>query len=210
MVRLHSRQHLNSAFRRPPFPWVLAVLMAGLWVPAAGAPESQHAEGAEIRELQVRNTPNDLSVSFTLHGSITDEIREQIRSGLPVTFSHYLEVIQKRTAWFDKTLVKKVVRVTVTYDTLTRQYRLTRSVDGEVMETSVTERETEMERFMTAIERQRLCDPSDLPGDRRLALRVKSRIRRRFVLFFIPWNLETSWARIGLSIPVRPEATTIP
>lgn len=175
--------------------------------------ESAPPEGAEIRDLQVRNNPNDIFISFLLDGAFTDEIREQIDSGLPVTFRHYVEIIQKRTAWFDRTLVRKVISSTVAYDTLTRQYRLTRSVDGEVMDTSVTERREEMERFMAGVERQRLCDPEVLPGDTHLSLRVKSRMRRRFVLFFLPWNFETSWARIGLTLPARhraPDAAPIP
>lgn len=180
--------------------------------PALALPEAAVADGALIRDLQVRNTPGDMHVSFALHGAFTQEVREQVESGLPVTFIHYVEVLHRRTAWFDHTLIKKDVSSTVTYDTLTRQYRLTRSVNGEVMETQVTDRPEEMERFMTAVEDLRLCDPAELPGDRRLSLRVKSRIRRRFVLFFIPWNFETDWARIGLSLPApqRPESPAAP
>jgi hypothetical protein len=173
---------------------------------AVAAPETSPPEGAEIRDLQVRNSPTDLFVSFRLYGGFTPEIREQIHSGLPVTFRHYVEIVKHRAAWFDDTLVKKKISTTVTYDTLTRQYRLTRDVNEEMVETTVTDRPEEMELFMSSVERQRLCDPSELPGDRRLALRVKSRIRRRFVFFFIPWNLETSWARIGLSLQGPPES----
>ena len=181
---------------------LLAVLLlAAAWPAATGAAESVPPEGAEIRDLQVRNTPSDLTVSFTLHGAFSEEIREQIQSGLPVTFHHYLEIVQRRTAWFDNTLVKKTVSSTVTFDTLTRQYRMTRSVNEEVVETAVTELAGEMELFMAGVDRLRVCDPGELPGDRDLALRVKSRMRRRFVLFFIPWNFETSWARIGLHLP---------
>lgn len=183
-------------------------LASGPTLPAL--PVSPPPEGAEIHGLQVTNTASDLFVSFALEGAFTEEILDQIHSGLPVTFVHYVEVRQRRTAWFDKTLIKKEIAATVTYDTLTRQYRLTRSVNGEVMDTAVTERVGEMERFMTGVERQRLCDPAELPGERRLALRVKSRMRRRFVLFFIPWNFETSWARIGLSLPARQEAPNSP
>ncbi len=178
--------------------------------PLRARPEEAVAEDALIRDLQVRNTPGDMHVSFVLEGAFTEEVDEQIRSGLPVTFVHYVEVLHRRTAWFDDTLIRKTVSSTVTYDTLTRQYRLTRSVDGEVVQTEVTDRLEEMQRFMTSVEDLRLGDPSDLPGDRRLSLRVKSRIRRRFVLFFIPWNFETAWARIGLSLPPAPRPGAAP
>jgi hypothetical protein len=66
-----------------------------------------------------------------------------------------------------------------------------------------------MERFMASVDRLRICDPLELGGDRALYLRVKSRVQKRFVFFFIPWNFETSWARIRLTVgdvpsPARP------
>jgi len=54
------------------------------------------------------------------------------------------------------------------------------------METVVTDKMSDMERFMSSVDRLRLCDPLDLAGDRSLYLRVKSRVQKRFVLFFIP------------------------
>lgn len=168
--------------------------------------EEPPASGAEIHGLQVENAPHDLFVSFSLGGAFTREIRDQIDSGLPVTFNHYVEVLNRRPAWFDSTVVRKVISATVTFDTLTRQYRLNRSVNGEIMETVVTDKEADMQRFMSSVDRLRLCDPLDLAGDRSLYLRVKSRVQKRFVLFFIPWDFETSWARVRLNIgePVAP------
>jgi len=179
---------------------LMLIVAAGGWPSALSLAAEAPPEGAEIHELQVENAPHDLFVSFRLTGAFSKEIREQIESGLPVTFNYYVEVVHRRAAWFDATRVRKVLSATVAYDTLTRQYRLTRSVDGEMLETTVSDREAEMARFMTAVERLRMCDPADLSGEEPLYLRVKSRVQKRFVFFFIPWDFETSWARIGLKI----------
>ena len=160
--------------------------------------------GAEIHGIQLENAAHDLFVSFGLSGAFTREIRDQIDSGLPVTFNHFVEVLNRRPAWFDSTLIRKVISSTVTFDTLTRQYRLNRSVNGEMMETVVSDRAADMERFMTSVDRLRLCDPAELAGDRALYLRVKSRVQKRFVFFFIPWDFETSWARVRLNVADRP------
>lgn len=176
------------------------VLGEGAGPPLMALGEAPPPPGAEIHGLQVENAPHDLFVSFGLTGAFTREIREQIDSGLPVTFNHYVEVVNRRPVWFDSTVVRKVLSATVTFDTLTRQYRLNRSVNGEMMETVVSDKEADMERFMATVDRLRLCDPVELAGDRALYLRVKSRVQKRFVFFFIPWDFETSWARVRLNI----------
>jgi len=180
-----------------------ALCAAFLAAPGASraAIESNPPDGAEIGDLRVENTPHDLLASFTLRGGFSPDILEQIESGLPVTFNHYVEINKRRPLWFDSTIVKKIISASVTYDTLTRQFRLSRSVNGEVVATDVSDKRAEMQRFMTSVDRLRLCDPSDLPSDEPLYLRVKSRVQKRFVLFFIPWDFETSWARVGLELP---------
>lgn len=182
---------------------LLAVLVAAAGSMTSVPADERPAEGAEIRDLYVENRPGDLYATFALYGAFTPEIREQIESGLPVTFNHYVEVRRRRAAWFDGTLVKKTVSATVTYDTLTRQFRLSRSVNGDVIETTVSDKTAGMEDFMTRVERLRLCDPEELPGNRPLYLRVKSRVQKRFVFIFIPWNFDTSWARIQIPLSGR-------
>src|SRR3989442_2275401 len=78
-------------------PLVLAVLIAcaSCTLARASGDEALPAD-AEIRGLQVENAPHDLFVSFSLSGAFTREIREQIESGLPVTFSHYVEIGNRR------------------------------------------------------------------------------------------------------------------
>lgn len=179
-----------------PAPTVLAALLIASTALAADEGE------VALAGLRVDTTAHDLHVSFSVDGAFTREIRERIDSGLPVTFRYDLEVNRRRALWFDKTLVRKTVTTTVTYDTLSRQYSLARRVNDEVAETSVAVTESDMERWMTRLDRIRLADPSLLehdPGDT-LYVRVKSLLQRRFILFFIPSSTGTGWERVGLSL----------
>ena len=155
--------------------------------------------------LDAEATNHDLYASFALREAFSDDVRESIDSGLPVTFTYFLEVARRRPFWFDKILVRKSVATTVTYDTLTHQYSLSKRVNDEVTETSVAVNEADMMRWMTNLERVRLADPTTLPGaeDGSLYLRVKSRLQKKFILFFIPWDVETGWEKVRLSFPVE-------
>ncbi len=196
-------RRLGVAFLLAAFAFVGGV-SSGLAARPAGAGPPR-AEGVSLSALNADAAGHDLYASFSLRDAFSDEVRESIDSGLPVTFTYYLEVARRRPLWFDKILVRKSVATTVTYDTLTHQYSLSKRVNDEVTETSVAVNETDMMRWMTNLERVRLADPTTLTGaeDGSLYLRVKSRLQKRFILFFIPWDVETGWEKVRLSFPVE-------
>jgi hypothetical protein len=155
-----------------------------------------------ITALSAAATEHDLYTSFAVRNAFTGDVKEKIASGLPVTFTYFMEVARRRPLWFDRILVRKTVATTVQYDTLTHQYSLSRRVNDEVTETSVAVEEADMMRWMTTLERVRLADPTALRGadDGSLYVRVKSRLQKRFVLFFIPWDVETGWEKVRLTL----------
>ncbi len=176
-------------------------------VPAAGplASPALMSGGASVASLSADATEHDLFLSFSLDGAFSDETREEIATGLPVTFTYYLELARRRPLWFDKTLARKTIATTVTYDTLTHQYRLSKRVNDEVAESAVAVNEADMMRWMTHLERVRLADPTLLDGplDDALYVRVKSRLRKKFILFFIPWNVDTGWEKLRVNLPAE-------
>jgi len=184
---------------------VVSALWVGLVAPAVFPDPGLLAADASVVALRTESTGRDIYASFSLQGAFTDEIREEISAGLPVTFTYYLEVARRRPFWFDKTLVSKTVSTTVTYDTLTHQYSLSKKVNDEVTDTSVAVSDSEMQRWMTSIERVRLADPTDLGDVEKdpIYVRVKSRLQKRFVLFFIPWGVGTRWEKTSVSLPVE-------
>ena len=152
-------------------------LFAGTTVLAAPVPSTLLAD-ASVASLRTSTTDHDIYASFALNNAFSEDIREKIGTGLPVTFTYYLEVANRRPLWFDKVLLRKTVTTTVTYDTLTHQYSLSKKVNDEVTESSVAINESEMMRWMTNLERVRLADPTILGGVDKdsLYIRVKSRL----------------------------------
>ncbi|MFQ5700776.1 MAG: DUF4390 domain-containing protein [Acidobacteriota bacterium] len=185
--------------------FIQVVTLSACFAPWVLTPAVASSEDVSVAGLRVDTTSHDIYVSFEVKGAFTEEIRERIDSGLPVTFQYDMEVSRRRAFWFDKTLVRKKITTTVSYDTLTRQYSLSKKMNGEVAETSVAVNDPDMMRWMTHLDRIRLGDPTALGaiGKDSLYVRVKSRLQRKFLFFFIPSSLETGWEKIGLSLPVE-------
>jgi hypothetical protein len=103
----------------------------------------------------VRITPithdQKVFVSFELTDAYTDAIRESISSGLRTTFSY--DVTLRMEAWVDRTIATTVVSTSDQYDNLTRQHRLTRTIDGRVEDATVTDDESVVRTWLTTWKR---------------------------------------------------------
>lgn len=150
---------------------------------------------AEIEALHAQNSDRVLRVAFRLSGAFTPEVEEVLASGLPITFRHTVRAYRRRAAWLDRLLSEQRVEATAQLDTLTKQYRLSRAVDGQMVDTRLTDKPEVMRAWMTVAEGLELPWPAEAePGDV-VYVKVKSEIQKRFVFFFIPWDFETPWAR---------------
>ncbi len=175
-------------FAGPLHRWVgTALLLSTLPLGRGGA--------AEIDQLQVAAQPGHLSVNFRLAGAFTPEVEEVMNSGLPVAFHHTIRAYRRRAGWLDRLVAERRVTTTVNFDTLTKQYRISRSVDEQLVDTLLTDKPEEMSGWMTRIERVDLPLEGETAPLERYYVKVKSEIQNRFVFFFIPWDFETAWTR---------------
>jgi len=120
---------------------------------------------------------DDVLVSFELADAYTAGVREAISSGLRTTFTYYLDVRMLAPFWMDRSIVTVVVSTTDQYDNLTRRHILTRTLDGHVQETLVTEDESVVGRWLTTFVRLPLCRTSRLEPGREYYLRISARSR---------------------------------
>jgi len=127
----------------------------------------------------VRITPitrdQKVYVSFELTDAYNDAIRESISSGLRTTFSY--DVALRMEAWVDRTIATTVVSTSDQYDNLTRQHRLTRTIDGRVEDATVTDDEAVVRTWLTTWKRLPLCDTSKLDATRDYYVRISARAR---------------------------------
>ncbi|MGD8375408.1 MAG: DUF4390 domain-containing protein [Acidobacteriota bacterium] len=183
--------------RRPRLPVVLlALLGATTLLPA------REGDDPRILDLQAAESDGSWTVSLRVENAFSEKIDDELRSGLPVTFRYVVEIYRKK-GWIRSRVLTRELEVTADFDSLTRQYRLTREVDDDVVASSATEKEEEMRRWMTRVEGLDMgALPSDLP-EGPLFVRAKCRLSSGFVGFFFPYSQETGWERIPLPVPGR-------
>ena|SRR5262245_17224147 len=146
--------------------WSCAALILGTMVVA-------HAADA-IRITPIMREKKVL-VSFELTDAYDEAIRQSISSGLRTTFS--FDVALRVVAWVDRTVATAVVSTSDQYDNLTRQHRLTRTVDGRVEDAMVTDDESIAREWLTTWKRLELCDTAKLDPTRDYYVRVSARAK---------------------------------
>ena len=171
------------------------LILPALLIAWAGPSE---AGSAKISHMSVQDNEGNLYLSFSIAGAFTREINELVHSGKEVLFIHRVEIIKKRTVWFDRTVKNIDISCSVRYDNLTKKYHLKKTIEGEEVEEKVTDLEIEMRRFMTHFEKLFLAERSNLPKTRKLVARVKSKLKNDFVFLFIPWDFNTNAEELRL------------
>ena len=114
----------------------------------------------------------------------TDEVREVIASGLRTTFTFDVELRMVVPTWVDRTIATAVITTADQYDNLTRQHRLTRTIDGRVEDNLVTEDEALARKWLTNLSRVPLCETSKLDPNRDYYVRISARERPRGASIF--------------------------
>ncbi|HEU5182401.1 MAG TPA: DUF4390 domain-containing protein [Candidatus Polarisedimenticolia bacterium] len=166
----------------------------------ARAPE-ETPTAPRIGDLKVEIREGQILASFRLDGALDDETRARIASGLETEFEYRLEIIKPRRLWVDGKMAQHRLITGVKYDSLSRQYGLTLKRDGKVERSSTTDRKEEMERWLTFLGDIPLGAAAEYipPGD--YAVRVRAEFPMRFLLYFIPWDQDTSWEKAALPAP---------
>ena len=190
-------------------PAVLGVLL--LLPPAAAAerpPTRADLIQARIASLTATRGPSGVRVSYRVVGGLDQETLERIRSGIAVTFRHRVELRVRRAIplFPEKTVGRTLVKTTVRYDSLTRQYEVIRTVRGKgwpekgrasprSTEVHRTDSVDEMERWMTVLRDVPLPSPPSRTSPARLRVAVRSELAPRFLLFLIPSSYAASAER---------------
>jgi len=120
---------------------------------------------------------SDVLVSFELADAYTTDVRDAISSGLLTTFTYEVDLRMVAPLWMDRSVVTVVVSTSDQYDNLTRRHILTRTIDGRVEATLVTEDEAVVRQWLTSLSRLPVCRTSRLDSGRDYYLRIGARSR---------------------------------
>lgn len=149
-------------------------LGAGVAMLLAAGTVASAQDGLRIVPL-VRD--DQVVVSFELADVYSDHVREAIASGLRTTVTYDVELRMVVPAWVDRTIAMAVVTISDEYDNLTRLHRLSRSIDGRVIEALSTPDESVAREWLTGLTRLPLVHTSRLDPRRDYYVRVSARAR---------------------------------
>jgi hypothetical protein len=147
----------------------------------------------EIADLEIRRDGQWLDVAYRLKNGFTEELTEKIQAGIPVKFRHRVEVTVRHfmPLWPARTVATATVETSVTYDSLTHRYELSRAIEassrGKEKSTPVTERErtvseATMRAWMTEVAMLPPLDLSTLPEGTTARVRVETYLGRRWIV----------------------------
>jgi hypothetical protein len=146
--------------------------------------------GQGTQSLQVTPLPRDgeVLVSFKLDEALTDDIKAKIQSGLTVRFTYKVELRRASPAWFDRNIKSAEVAASVKYDTLTRRYSVSRTVDGRIEWAETTQKEDEVWHWLTNdFARLSLFRGVALEPNAEYYVRVRANASPRNASFIWPW-----------------------
>ena len=150
------------------------------WLAASGDPTEVHVSTV-ARDGRVH-------VTCTVTGGLTPDLEQALKSGLTTTFTYDVELKRAVSIWFDRSVAASTVSASAQFDTLTGRYQVSRSVDGRIEDSRVSERQGDVERFVTSFDRLPLFSTGDLEANVEYVVRVKLRARPRVNWFLWPFN----------------------
>jgi hypothetical protein len=154
---------------------------------------------ATLVAADIRVTPlvaeGRVFASFTAPAAVTDDAREVMRSGLPLTFTFDVELRRPSQVWWDRTLADVTVASSVKFDNLTGVYQVSKLQDGRVVWSERTKDEAEVRTWMTTFERIAVqpASPLEPNADYYVRVRLHASPKRTFSLW--PWGRDDGAGR---------------
>ena len=172
----------------------LLVLLAFGAAAPAGPPKPS------IEELAATSSRGKVSVRFTLASAFRNgETVEALKSGLPTTFTYFVEVYRDRPNWFDDGIGRARIEVICTYNSLTREYLLNYRRDRHLVRSETLTDPALLQRRMSTIDEPDLFEI----GNRKpykLKVRVRATLMRGWLMYVIPWEVGTRWREVRVAV----------
>ena len=154
-------------FERTGWSWFLAfLLLFGGWA-AAWA----QVTPADVTQLQVERTDEGVLLSATVRFELPQAVDDALAKGIPMFFVADATVLQDRWYWYDKKVANAVRHMRLSYQPLTRRWRLQVSASpigssGLALGQTFDTREEAL-AVVQRIANWKIADPHELDADAR-------------------------------------------
>jgi len=164
-------------------------------------PVTAIADEARLSDIRINNTRDDLLVYLNMEGAFNDKIKKAIMSGVPATFTYYIDLYQGRNFWFDKKVTDTHIDHTLKYDSLKKEFNIRRSWEKKPI---VTQSFEDARVLMTQIDSLKIISLSQLQKGIRYQIRAKAKLSRlplpfylHYIVSFVSfWDTGTDWYTI--------------
>lgn len=182
----------------------MALLLA-LVAALAKASDEAETPPLSISALSLERDREGIYVTMELRGAFGPKVREVLRSGVPLSFEYIVKLRERRSLWFDRTVVSRSLEVRAKLDPLSGEYMLARSLDGEVLDARATRDLEVAQAYLCKQEHLRIEGPDVLDAGATYDVLAKAKVLDEFVLYVIPWAVGTPWeSQTFLPTPVSP------
>lgn len=157
------------------------------------------AQEARLTNIIVNNTRDDLVLYLNVQGAFTEEMKGAVMSGVPATFSFFIEIYRVRHFWINENISDETITHTVKYNNLKKEFSVKRS--WEPGPPLATQSFDEAQRLMSQINSLKVVPLSKLEKGQQYQIRAKAKLSKvtlpfylHYVLFFLSlWDFETDW-----------------
>ncbi len=158
-------------------------------------------EDPGIVNIGVKASERLVLVDALLIEAFTESTMEAVESGVPLSFTYKVELVEKVDVLPDKTVSRNTVVNTVQYDSLKGVYTFTSNGKG-VKRKVVTKRPKRFQELMLTLQDIPLAPLHKLDEDVQYFVRVRAEMEAEgfgfpfnYLLFFVPFDeFETDWA----------------
>jgi hypothetical protein len=173
-----------------------------LWALVLG-PVAWAENEVRIDQLGVLSTDQATQISFQIAFDLPAQVDDALHRGIPLFFSAEATLVQERWYWIDRTVAKSQRYWRLSYQPLTRRYRLQVSaqpIDNAGLGVALTQNHDELGDALSAIKRMGAWTLGNGPleGDARYRLDVRFRLDPNPLLR--PWLTGTGEGDWGLSV----------
>lgn len=156
------------------------------------------ADTVQVRSAELRFEDDGCYLNAEFELVLNSTLEEALQKGVPLYFVLELEVTRPRWYWFDEKLLSYSTQYRISYNPLTRQYRVATGLLGQNFDSI-----EEIQRMLSRVTSRQVARRDQLPRGTRLeaALRLRldvNQLPKPFQVNAITsreWSLQSEWHR---------------
>jgi hypothetical protein len=186
---------LRARPRRRVLGWLVVAILA---LVAIGAPVAAHADIIPVKAAELRVDEGEVLLNADFEFTLNATLEEALQKGIPLYFELEFELTRGRWYWLDEKIAQTTLVYRVSYNALTRQYRV---ASGLLIQTFNTLEE--VERFIGRVNSRPVARADALTK----GARYEAGVRLRLDVTQLPkpfqvnalasreWTLASEWQR---------------